>query len=230
MDVNSKFQEAETLIQEYELMSNPRDFFIVYSILDYINSRSILEAGTGSGAWPIVLTRMGIQSHYTLIENFMYSNEGFSNFDKFWPNNKIELETHLKVNGVERYFVFDKDVEEYSSFEKFDCVRIDLDTDYSTVQSLMNCLDDTGVLLIDDVNKFHRLLYVIQQEDFYPIWIGEKESAWTKDKQLQHSIINSIKEITVDNLQIDFYQVNNWTFLESYSSKWLSNFTKLKRN
>lgn len=217
-----KFNEIEQIISDYELMSNPRDFLMVLSIIEQIKPKSILEAGTGAGAWPICLLRMGVDSYFDLIDNFSYSDKGFKGA-KFWPNNKFELERHLRKNGVNKFKIFEKDAAEYTPTQKFDCVRIDLTADLTVIDRLIDTLNYKGVLLIDDIHNFNRLSLVLQHDDFLPIWVGEKEGAWTKDKKLHNRLVSYLKDIKLKGGINEYHIHKKWSFCITKEDSWVKN-------
>jgi len=210
-NLENKCHKIKKLISDYELMSNHRDFLMVVSILEQLHPKSILEAGTGAGAWPICLYKMGIKSHFDLIDDFSYTERGFTG-SKVWPENVEDLEKHLNRNGVTQFSIFNDCVQKYFTNKKFDCVRIDLTEDQAVIDRLINSLDYNGVLFIDDIDDFNRLSFVLEHDDFLPIWVGEKEAAWTRDKILHTQLVNSLDSISVEGLLNARHDHKKWSF------------------
>lgn len=219
MNIQRKFHGIEQIVARYELMSNPRDFLMVISILEQIKPKSILEAGTGAGAWPICLSKMGLDSYFELIDNFSYADKGFYGAS-FWPNNKQDLVRHLRKNGVNNFDIFDKNADEYLPRTKFDCVRIDLTETPTVIDRLINSLIYNGIIFIDDIHNFNRLSLILQHDNFYPIWVGEKEGAWTRDANLHSHLVDTLKNIHVEGLINEHHIHKKWFFCVTKKNSW----------
>jgi hypothetical protein len=117
------------------------------------------------------------------------------------------------VNSLLLQFnIFNDRVHRYFTNKKFDCVRVDLSDNQAVIDKLINSLDYNGVLLIDDIDDFHRLSFVLEHDDFLPIWVGEKEAAWTRNKILHTQLVNSLDSIRVEGLSNARHDHKKWSF------------------
>jgi len=204
-------QYITDLVKNTQVMSDPLDILITNVILHKHSPNDICEFGTGNGAWALTQFKSGIiDSRYMLLDNFSWHKMGWIGH-RFWPKNSAELVDYInkQTSNSMNFDVIDVEAKDYiNEMSVCDVIRVDIDMEFQLLHEVIDKLTDNGVLLMDDVvfnmglNRIVNLIDLKRAGKIFPLWIGNKESAWT----INESYRDHLYEITTTALseQYDF--------------------------
>jgi hypothetical protein len=233
--------------EQTQVMADPLDLLVTNIILKEHAPTEIYEIGTGSGAWVITQFKTGITApEYVLIDDFSWAAKGWSGH-RFWPQDELDLRNYVdeQTNHKLSFKIVNSDIYDYIDIMKsnINTVRIDMDPDHNGFEKIIDKLDDTGLLLVDDVvfnmglNRIVNLIDFKRQGKIYPLWIGLKESAWVKNKdyrdQLYVSACNTIKEnydIGLTEYDEPYLNIDTWKYFTTRYHNFSEKFQNLKQS
>lgn len=195
-----------------QVMAEPLDLLVTNIILKTHNPDKIYEIGTGNGAWAITQFNSGIDTaEYVLLDNFSWATNGWTGH-RFWPKDENDLKEYLlrETNNRLNFTIVNSDIYDYigTMEDNISAVRIDMDPDYKGFEQIIDKLDNNGLLLVDDVvfnmglNRVVNLIDFKRKEKIYPLWIGLKESAWTKNIEYRDHLYYNVCNVIKDNYDI----------------------------
>lgn len=201
--MNTTKIKCDELKNYYGAMSFGSDIFIASELLKMHCPACIAEFGAGSGGWSMtineVLSYNNISPHFYLIENFNWPNKGI--IIEGWPTNNDELSSHISSMSPKMKFDI---VNHNNTIENVDTFRIDATASYNLMDEYINVCTDDAIIFIDDFNPnsgIYRIMYAIKaaaEKKIFPVWLGEKESMWCKNKEKSEMMVSHMYNIRLE--------------------------------
>lgn len=225
-------QEAKTIMLNNRAMSNVHDFYISSLLLELHQPKHIVELGTGTGGWISSITRL-IDSdfHCTVFENYDWGQKGISWNGENYPKNLKELKKLIKGKAKHpNRFTFHEKIDP-NVIQNYDTLRYDVSVDDEIIFTIINNSNDKSLIFVDDFafnkapERIYQILELERQGMLYPIWSGDKETAWTNNQNYRNNLVNSLshgventKAVKYKN-QLVLRSRQNASFLEKYWKK-----------
>lgn len=205
---------AETLMKKLQPMVEIEDVLIESYLLNTLkqgNAQSAIEFGAGNAGWPLMMNLMGFTSpQWHLVEDFSLAMQTQSQkIRPDWATNPDELTQHIAKNSSE--FKLNRIIPSLPNDdrEKYDICRIDFRLDPEWVEKFVSeQMSDDAWLFIDDTKMncgFERIMLAFRLMNaglVYPIWIGEKECVFSKNKYDGQKVIAAMSSFPSQHINL----------------------------
>lgn len=199
-----------------KIMSRLSDTLVTDLILRLHRPDHIIELGAGAGGW--AATHAQLLKHdprFTLVENFKWARTegGYSFEGETWPTTSAELHQIVREKSAGQ---IEADVVEHNDPQRIapaDFIRYDCELDLGR---FIHAANPDAIIQIDDFNwncSVNRILMVLEmarQGDLFPLWFGEKESAWCRTEKHRDFMLDVIRDnesvLTAHGLKPRFWE------------------------
>lgn len=196
-----------------ETMTNLDDALIEQEIIQESKSKTILELGTGTGAWCAWINAQVPDLTYYMTEDFSYvTNDSLKQYirksDKIvWPTNLEELHKTVNIltdNLSFNHTIFDKDYYfiKHKILDQIDYARIDCDSKH--LKEILKYLIQHGseklIIAVDDctpntaINRLIVLTEFIHSGELKMLWAGKERMAFCRTSYNFNDLVERINE------------------------------------
>lgn len=204
--MNQELAALTLAMHQSKVMSNSHDLFIAKQILEIHQPSHIVEIGAGSGGWCTTMQSIVSKKDisFTLVENMFYGKRNFIWNTESYPKSISELIklVQAKTNNIAAFDFYES--VNPADLHTYDTIRLDCDISYEELLSYIEHSKKNSIVFVDDFKinyAYNRVLMILKMyanQKLFPLWISDKESAWSTNEIYRDIMLEKIHNILLN--------------------------------